>query len=48
MDPPTDPPGPPRKPRNADVRGREHLTPAEVQELAKAAARMGAQGGATR
>jgi type 1 fimbriae regulatory protein FimB/type 1 fimbriae regulatory protein FimE len=30
-------PHPPRKPRNADARGREHLTPAEVEKLAAAA-----------
>lgn len=35
---------PPRKPRNADRRGREHLTPAEVDQLRAAAARIGRHG----
>lgn len=35
---------PPRKPRNADVRGREHLTPTEVERLRKAAAGLGRHG----
>jgi integrase len=35
---------PPRKPKNVDVRGREHLTPAEVEQLASAAAKLGRNG----
>ncbi len=35
---------PPRKPLNEDVRGREHLTPAEVDQLAAAAAKLGRYG----
>lgn len=34
----------PRKPRNADVRNREHLTPDEVQRLIKAAGQAGRNG----
>jgi integrase len=34
-------PAPPRKPKNDDVRGREHLTPAEVEQVAVAAAEIG-------
>lgn len=37
-------PRPPRKPRNADVRGREYLTEDEVDGLRKAAARLGRNG----
>ncbi len=32
---------PPRRPRNADVRSREYLTPDEVEVLIKAAKRTG-------
>jgi type 1 fimbriae regulatory protein FimE len=35
---------PPRKPRNADRRSREFLTPAEVERLAKAAEQVGRHG----
>jgi site-specific recombinase XerD len=35
---------PPRKPTNESVRGREYLTPAEVQRLVKAAAALGRHG----
>jgi type 1 fimbriae regulatory protein FimB/type 1 fimbriae regulatory protein FimE len=35
---------PPRKPRNADVRSREHLTPDEVERLIRAAGRAGRNG----
>ncbi|MHC1766168.1 MAG: tyrosine-type recombinase/integrase [Verrucomicrobiia bacterium] len=37
-------PSPPRKPRNADRRSREYLTPAEVERLMKAAERLGRHG----
>jgi integrase len=35
---------PPRKPRNAERRSREYLTPAEVDRLVKAAERLGRHG----
>jgi type 1 fimbriae regulatory protein FimB/type 1 fimbriae regulatory protein FimE len=35
---------PPRKPRNAERRSREYLTPAEVERLVKAAERLGRHG----
>lgn len=35
---------PPRKPKNADVRSREHLTPDEVDRLIKAAGQVGRNG----
>lgn len=35
---------PPRRRPNAEVRGREHLTPAEVEALASAAAKIGRHG----
>ncbi|MCP4571754.1 MAG: tyrosine-type recombinase/integrase [bacterium] len=35
---------PPRKPKNADVRSREYLTPAEVEQLLAAAGRVGRHG----
>lgn len=35
---------PPRRRPNAEVRGREHLTPAEVEQLRAAAARLGRHG----
>lgn len=35
----------PRRPRNSDVRTREHLTPEEVDTLIAAAGRLGRQGG---
>jgi integrase len=46
---PNDPPKPPRpappiRRPNAEVRGREHLTPAEVEQLATAAAKLGRHG----
>jgi type 1 fimbriae regulatory protein FimB/type 1 fimbriae regulatory protein FimE len=34
-------PAPPRKPKNADVRSREHLTPGEVDQLMAAAGKLG-------
>ncbi len=37
-------PTPPRKPRNADVRSREHLTPGEVDKLLSAAGKLGRHG----
>jgi integrase len=37
-------PTPPRRRPNAEVRGREHLTPAEVEALAAAAAKLGRHG----
>jgi site-specific recombinase XerD len=37
-------PPPPRKPRNAERRSREYLTPAEVERLMKAAERLGRHG----
>ena len=37
-------PAPPRKPKNDDVRGREHLTPTEVEQLAVAAGKIGRNG----
>jgi integrase len=37
-------PAPPRRRPNADVRGREHLTPAEVERLATAASKLGRHG----
>jgi type 1 fimbriae regulatory protein FimB/type 1 fimbriae regulatory protein FimE len=37
-------PTPPRKPRNADVRSREHLTPGEVDKLLSAASKLGRHG----
>lgn len=36
---------PPRRVPNADVRGREHLTPEEVEQLAAAAKKLGRYGG---
>lgn len=38
------PKGPPRRRPNEESRGREHLTPAEVEALANAAARLGRYG----
>lgn len=38
------PSGPPTKPRNADVRSREYLTPAEAKELREAAKDIGRHG----
>jgi len=35
---------PPRKPKNADVRSREHLTPGEVDQLMAAAGKLGRHG----
>ena len=35
----------PRRPRNSDVRTREHLTPEEVEKLVGAAGRLGRHGG---
>jgi type 1 fimbriae regulatory protein FimB/type 1 fimbriae regulatory protein FimE len=35
---------PPRKPRNKDVRGREHLTEEEVDQLRRAASKLGRHG----
>lgn len=35
---------PPRKPKNADVRSREHLTPGEVDKLISAAGKLGRHG----
>ena len=40
----TRPPAPPRKPRNADVRGREYLTIEEVEQLRRSAAALGRHG----
>ena len=37
-------PTPPRKPRNADVRSREHLTPGEVDKLLTTAGKLGRHG----
>lgn len=37
-------PAPPRKPRNADVRGREYLTLEEVEQLRRSAAALGRHG----
>ncbi|MCP3868172.1 MAG: tyrosine-type recombinase/integrase [Gammaproteobacteria bacterium] len=37
-------PTPPRKPKNADVRSREHLTPGEVDKLLSAAGKLGRHG----
>lgn len=37
-------PAPPRRRRNSDVRAREHLTPAEVERLARAAGKLGRHG----
>jgi len=37
-------PTPPRKPKNADVRSREHLTPSEVDKLLSAAGKLGRHG----
>lgn len=37
-------PAPPPRRKNAEVRGREYLTPAEVEQLATAAARLGRHG----
>jgi type 1 fimbriae regulatory protein FimB/type 1 fimbriae regulatory protein FimE len=44
MTPRPQPPGPPRRRKNAEVRGREHLTPEEVERLADAAATLGRHG----
>lgn len=41
---PPRPAGPPKKPRNDDVRGREYLTEDEVDRIRKAAARLGRHG----
>jgi type 1 fimbriae regulatory protein FimE len=35
---------PPRRKKNVDVRAREHLTPAEVEQVARAAAKVGRHG----
>ncbi|MES9902819.1 MAG: tyrosine-type recombinase/integrase [Sedimenticola sp.] len=37
-------PTPPRKPKNADVRSREHLTPGEVDKLMATAGKLGRHG----
>jgi type 1 fimbriae regulatory protein FimB/type 1 fimbriae regulatory protein FimE len=37
-------PTPPRKPKNADVRSREHLTPGEVDKLLSTAGKLGRHG----
>ncbi len=37
-------PTPPRKPKNADVRSREHLTPGEVDKMIAAAGKVGRHG----
>jgi type 1 fimbriae regulatory protein FimB/type 1 fimbriae regulatory protein FimE len=37
-------PAPPRRRPNSDVRGREHLTPEEVEKVADAAAKLGRHG----
>ena len=38
------PTSPPRRRRNAEIRSREHLTPAEVEAVARAAAKIGRHG----
>ena len=35
---------PPRKPKNADVRSREHLTPGEMDKLLAASGKLGRHG----